>query len=134
MVHFVVSQRVKKCFIFSSELPICANRRLSTNWQTSDQARFKKLKLVRRVVGLSRSLNFLQMSTWSRSALKLPSVVMSDKSFPTLGNGSSGGPPPSKKPVLSFAQKVKEKAEADAAAAEAISALLISMMNLCEFL
>ena len=47
---------------------------------------------------------------------------MSDKSFPTLGNGSSGGPPPSKKPVLSFAQKVKEKAEADEAAAVAAAA------------
>ena len=52
------------------------------------------------------------MSTWSKSALKLPSVVMNDKSFPTLGTAA----PPSKKPVLSFAQKVKEKADADAAA------------------
>jgi len=60
------------------------------------------------------------MSTWSKSALKLPSVVMSDKSFPTLGSGVSA--PPSKKPVYSFAQKVKEKAEADAAADAAAAA------------
>ena len=77
-------------------------------------SRLKKLKLTRRVVGLSRSsvLSY-KMSTWSKSALKLPSVVMNDKSFPTLGTAA----PPSKKPVLSFAQKVKEKADADAAAA-----------------
>jgi len=56
------------------------------------------------------------MSTWSKSALKLPAVVMNDKSFPTLGGGVA---PPSKKPVLSFAQKVKEKAAADTAAAAA---------------
>jgi hypothetical protein len=61
-----------------------------------------------------------KMSTWSplgpkgsKSALKLPSVVITDKAFPTLGAAA----PPSKKPVLSFAQKVKEKADADAAAA-----------------
>jgi len=53
------------------------------------------------------------MSTWSKSALKLPSVVVSDKSFPSL---SGSGPVPSKKPVLSFAQKVKMAAEAEAAA------------------
>jgi len=58
------------------------------------------------------------MSTWSKSALKLPAVVMNDKSFPTLG----GVAPPSKKPVLSFAQKVKEKAAADTAAAAAAEA------------
>ena len=60
------------------------------------------------------------MSTWSplgpkgsKSALKMPAVVITDKAFPTLGAAA----PPSKKPVLSFAQKVKEKADADAAAA-----------------
>lgn len=68
------------------------------------------------------------MSTWSKSALfsqsglKPPSVVVSDKSFPSLGGTASSDPccvpkgPPSKKPVLSFAQKVKETAEAEAAA------------------
>jgi hypothetical protein len=61
------------------------------------------------------------MSTWSRSALKLPSVVITDKAFPTLGGGAATGPP-SKKPVLSFAQKVKEKADADAAAEAAAAA------------
>jgi hypothetical protein len=55
------------------------------------------------------------MSTWSKSSLKLPSVVVTDKSFPALGGGTPSGPP-SKKPVLSFAQKVKEMAEAEAAA------------------
>ena len=59
------------------------------------------------------------MSTWSKSALKMPSVVVSDKSFPTLGAPAA---PPSKKPVLSFAQKVKEKAAADAAAEVAAAA------------
>lgn len=60
------------------------------------------------------------MSTWSKSALKMPSVVVSDKSFPTLGSAPAA--PPFKKPVLSFAQKVKEKAEADAAAEAAAAA------------
>ena len=55
------------------------------------------------------------MSTWSKSSLKLPSVVVTDKSFPTLGGSAPSGPP-SKKPVLMFAQKVKETAEAQAAA------------------
>ena len=55
------------------------------------------------------------MSTWSKSSLKLPSVVVTDKSFPALGGGTPSGPP-SKKPVLSFAQKVKEMAESEAAA------------------
>ena len=59
---------------------------------------------------------FLQMSTWAKSALKLPSVVVNDKSFPSLGGVAVSGPVPSKKPVLSFAQKVKEMAEAEAAA------------------
>lgn len=45
---------------------------------------------------------------------------MSDKSFPTLGISASA--PPSKKPTLSFAQKVKEKADADAAAEVAAAA------------
>lgn len=54
------------------------------------------------------------MSTWSKSALKMPSVVITDKAFPTLGSAPAA--PPSKKPVLSFAQKVKEKADADTAA------------------
>jgi len=43
----------------------------------------------------------------------MPAVVITDKAFPTLGAAAT----PSKKPVLSFAQKVKEKADADAAAA-----------------
>ena len=79
----------------------------------------KKLKLAQRVVGLSRSsvLSY-KMSTWSKSALKMPAVVITDKAFPTLGSGA----PPSKKPVLSFAQKVKEKADADAAAEAAAAA------------
>ena len=67
------------------------------------------------------------MSTWSKSALSLPSVVVTDKSFPTLGSAPSGtrcvvAQPPSKKPVLSFAQKVKETAEAQAAADAAVAA------------
>jgi hypothetical protein len=91
-----------------------------------------------------------KMSTWSRSAVyspsglysppglsspsglyspsghKHPSVIVSDKSFPTLGGGDgstnvSAGPP-SKKPVLNFAQKVKQTADAEAAAAAACAA------------
>ena len=68
------------------------------------------------------------MSTWSKSALSLPSVVVTDKSFPTLGVSAPSGArcavaqPPSKKPVLSFAQKVKETAEAQAAADAAVAA------------
>ena len=59
------------------------------------------------------------MSTWSKSAIKSSSsIIVSDKSFPALGGDRTSGPP-SKKPVLSFAQKVKEKAEADEAAAVA---------------
>lgn len=58
------------------------------------------------------------MSTWSKSALKLPSVVVSDKAFPTL----SSAPPPSKKPVLSFAQKLKETVEVETAATAAAEA------------
>jgi len=61
------------------------------------------------------------MSTWSKSSLKLPSVVVTDKSFPALGGGTPTGPP-SKKPVLMFAQKVKETAEAQAAADAAAAA------------
>lgn len=72
------------------------------------------------------------MSTWSKSALKLPSVVVSDKSFPTLGSGSGFGAPPSKKPVLSFAQKVKEKADADAAADAAAAAAKKIELNRAE--
>ena len=91
------------------------------------------------------------MATWSRSALsspsglysppglsnpsglysppglssppghKLPSIIVTDKSFPTLGSGGSTtnipAGPPSKKPVLTFAQKLKQTADAEAAAA-----------------
>jgi len=69
------------------------------------------------------------MSTWSKSALKLPSVVVTDKSFPTL---SASGGPPSKKPTLSFAQKVKEKADADAAADAAAAAAKQVELNRAE--
>jgi len=47
---------------------------------------------------------------------------MNDKSFPTLGTAA----PPSKKPVLSFAQKVKEKADADAAAEAAAATAAVA--------
>lgn len=83
--------------------------------------RLKKIETVAGAVENATSVLILSytMSTWSKSALKLPSVVVSDKSFPTL---SVVPPPPSKKPVLSFAQKVKETVEADAAAAAIVEA------------
>ena len=87
------------------------------------------------IEGVTSSYVSNKMSTWSRSALfspsghKYPSVVVSDTSFPTLGGASVGGTvsvpagPPSKKPVLTFAQKLKQTADAEAAAAAAAAAV-----------
>jgi len=98
-------------------LPICAQPAVGVKKQGIAS---KKLKPVLAPIGCSRPpvLSY-KMSTWSKSALKSSSsVIVSDKSFPALGGGAATGPP-SKKPVLSFAQKVKETVEAEAAAAEA---------------
>jgi hypothetical protein len=96
------------------------------------RSRLKKLKVRgdEREMSRSSALSY-KMSTWSKSALKSSSsVVISDKSFPTLGSGPSA--PPSKKPTLSFAQKVKEKADADAAADAAAAAAKQVELNRAE--